>query len=111
MQKMSESTHRKQLFLKGFKIDRKKLLEYCYPTEEDPENTRYYGDIIGILPRTSYKYIGAGFEEDGEFCLIVVMEDGWDKDELQKMEMPFCEEMLVKASKSVLTEGVWLNWD
>ena len=103
---MSESTPRK--FLKGFKIDHKKLetLGY-YPTEEDPNNTRYYKRIIHLIPRTSYQYIDAGVEKDGEACLVIVMVDGWDQDELRKMEMPFCEKTLVKASKSVLTAGVW----
>jgi hypothetical protein len=105
---MSESTPRK--FLKGFKIDRKKLEGLGYhPTKEDPNNTRYYKRIVSLLPRTSYKYIGAGIEEDGDACLIVVMVDGCDKNELQKREMPVCENTLVKASKSVLTAGVWLS--
>jgi hypothetical protein len=104
--------HMSQKFLKGFKVDRGKLekLGY-YPTNEDPQNTRYYKRIIDLLPRTSYKYIGAGFEEDGDMCLVVVMADGSDKEELQKMDMPFCEKMLAQAAKSVLTSGVWPSWD
>jgi hypothetical protein len=39
------------------------------------------------------------------------MEDGSDKDELKKMEMPFCDKMLAAAAELVLTEGVWLSWD
>jgi hypothetical protein len=100
-----------QKFLKGFKIDRGKLEKRGYfPTDEDPQNTRYYKRIIGLLPRTSYKYIGAGLEED-DMCLVIVMADGWDKEELQKMNMPFCEKMLAQAAKSVLTPGVWPSWD
>jgi hypothetical protein len=107
---MSEKTP--QIFFKGFKIDRKKLekLGY-YPTPEDPNNTRYYKRVIGLIPRNSYKYIGAAIDPDEGACLVVVMADGKDKHELQKMEMPFLEEMLAKASVSVLTAGVWLSMD
>ena len=101
-----------QKYLKGFKIDRGKLekLGY-YPTNEDPQNTRYYKRIIDLLPRTSYNYIGAGVEEDADMCLVVVMADGLDKEALQRMNMPFCEKMLAQATKSVLTPGVWPSWD
>ncbi|KAM6502770.1 hypothetical protein JOM56_002747 [Amanita muscaria] len=102
-----------QKFLKGFKIDRAKLEEKFgyHPTTEDPQNMRYDKRIIGLLPRTSYKYIGAGLEEDDDVCLVVVMADGRDKEELEKMDMPFCEKMLAQAAKSVLTPGVWPSWD
>lgn len=101
-----------QKFLKGFKIDRGKLQKLGYhPTVEDPQNTRYYKRVIDLIPRTSYKYIGAGLEEDGEVCLIVVMADGSDMEDLQKMDMPFCEKMLAQAAKSVLTAGVWPSWN
>lgn len=101
-----------QKYLKGFKIDHGKLEKLGYhPTNEDPHNTRYYKRIIDLLPRTSYKYIGAGLEEDGDMCLIVVMADGLDEEALQRMNMPFCEKMLAQATKSVLTSGVWPSWD
>ncbi|KAF8351480.1 hypothetical protein F5887DRAFT_937727, partial [Amanita rubescens] len=67
--------------------------------------------IIDFIPRTSYKYIGAGIEDDDNVCLVIVMADGWDKEELEKMDMPFCEKTLAQATKSVLTPGVWLSWD
>ena len=107
---MSEQPRRK-LFLKGFKVDCRKIKRYSLPTKEDPTNTRYYRLIISLIPRTAYKYIGAGFEEDGDMCLVVVMEDGWDKEELQKMDMPFYEGMLAQAAERVLTPGVWLSSD
>ena len=44
-------------------------------------------------------------------CLVVVMADGWDKEELEKMDMPFCEKMLAQAAESVMTPGVWPSWD
>lgn len=34
-----------------------------------------------------------------------------NKEELEKMEMPFCKKMLASAAESVLAPGVWENWD
>jgi hypothetical protein len=106
MQNMSRN------FLKGFKIDHGKLEKLGYhPTNEDPHYTRYFKWIIDLLPWRSYEYISAGLEEDGDMCLVVVMVDGEDKEELQKMNMPFCEKRLTQAVESVLTPGVWLSWN
>jgi len=35
---------------------------------------------------------GAGIEENRDICLVVVMEDGWDKEKLQINDMPFAME-------------------
>ena len=72
---------------------------------------RYYKWIIDLLPQMSYKYIRAGFEEDADMCLVVVMGDGLDKEVLQRMNMPFCEKMLAQATTSISTSGVWPSWD
>jgi hypothetical protein len=105
---MSELTCQK--YLKGFKIDRKKLEKLGFhPTKDDPHNMRYFKPIIHLIARNSYKYISTGFEDGGHKCLIIVMEE--DKDVLQKMDMPFCDESLLQASRNVLTAGVWPSWD
>jgi hypothetical protein len=44
-------------------------------------------------------------------CLVVVMEDGFEKRKLEEMEMPPCDPILAKAVDAVLTPGVWLSWD
>lgn len=87
-----------QKLLKGFKLaswavqsSRKTLVV----TTPQKKITRYYKRIIGLLPRTSYKYM--------HWCLVVVM--------VEKMDMPFCEKMLAQAANSVLTAGVWSSWD
>ena len=101
-----------QTFIKGFMVDSKKLEKIGYgPTSEDPHNTRYWRRVIDLIPRESYKYIGAGIEEDGDMCLVVVMVDGCDKEELEKMDMLVCEKRLAQAVNSILTPGVWLRWD
>jgi len=111
IQEMPEPS-RRILFLKGFKLDGVKIQRYGYhPTEEDPTNTRYYRRITSLIPRTAYKYIGAGVEENGDVCLVVVMEDGWDKEKLQNNDMPFCDGMLAQAAERVMTAGVWPSWD
>ena len=43
--------------------------------------------------------------------LIVAMVDGFEKMELEKMDMPSCEELIPDVANAVLTPGVWLCWD
>ena len=52
-----------------------KVEKLGYPTDEDPINAPYYMQVIDLIPRTSY-YIGAGIEENGDLCVVVVMADG-----------------------------------
>jgi hypothetical protein len=109
---MSEESSHRTWYIKGFKLDSAKIEQYGYPlTEEDPHNTRYYQRIISVISSTAYKYIGAGFEENGDMVLVIVMDDGWDKVELQNKEMPVCDRMLAQAAERVLTSGIWRRWD
>jgi hypothetical protein len=89
--------------IKGYKLDHDKLAKRFGRRRDDPDNTRFM-PIVRKFPRGSYKYIGVGEEQDGHLSLVVVLEDGYDKERLEEMAMPSFDQ---RGASEILTAGVW----
>ena len=88
-------------FIKGYKIDYAKLEKTYGKREDDPENTRFM-TIWKHFP-LDYKYIEAGDEPGGHIALVVVLADGYDREELEGLDLP----PLSGAYEKVFTPGIW----
>jgi hypothetical protein len=88
-------------FIKGYKVDRTKLERTYGKREDDPENTRFL-PIWKQFP-LDYEYIEAGEEPDGHIALVVVLADGYDRERLERLEMP----CLSGVYEKVFTPGIW----
>jgi len=90
-----------KVFIKGYKIDRTKLQQIYGSRPDDPENTRFLS-IWKHFP-LPYKYIENGKESDGQVALVVVLEDGCDRESLERKDMP----PLSGVYERVFTPGIW----
>jgi len=106
----SELHAQKQLFIKGFKIDREKIKKRFNTKKGDPAYARILFTITDWVPREAYLYIGVGIEQDESFSSVFVLDDGYDREALEKMSMPQCHKELLEA-REYLTAGVWPLWE
>jgi hypothetical protein len=93
-------------YIKGYKVDLKKLTERFGAPKDDPHNMIFLS-VVELFPRGAYKYVGGGFEEDGSLSLVMVLDDGDDKAKLENSPMPEFNQMGLEAT---LTAGVWKNF-
>ncbi|KAM6496991.1 hypothetical protein JOM56_007464 [Amanita muscaria] len=68
-------------FIKGYKI------KPFGNGEDDPDNTRFFR-IVKLFPRETYQYIETWEDADGKFSLVLVLDDGPDKETLEKTPIP-----------------------
>jgi hypothetical protein len=92
-----------ELFIKGYKIDFTKLEQTYGRRPDDPENTRFL-PIWKKFP-LPFKYIETGKEVDGHIALVMVLEDGYDRESLEKKEIPPLGGVYAK----VFTAGIWVR--
>ena len=52
-----------------------------------------------------YKYVDAGQEPGGNFVLVVVLADGCDREELERVDIP----PLSGPYEKVFTPGIWIR--
>ena len=64
---------RNDLYIKGYKVDREKLLNNFTPRASDPENLRML-DIWEKFP-TEFLYLAMGNEPDGRISLVIVLSE------------------------------------
>jgi len=91
-----------QVYIKGYKVDRDKLKAMYGSREDDPENTRFLA-IWEKFP-LHFKYLGNGREPDGNIALVLVLEDGYDREGLEKTVIP----SLIAPYTKVFTPGIWV---
>jgi len=96
---MSEPT----VYIKGYKVDRDKIKATYGSTENDPENIRFLA-IWKKFP-LPFKYLGNGREPDGSIALVLVLEDEYDRERLEKIEIPSLTAPYTKA----FTPGIWVS--
>ena len=75
-----------QLFIKGYKIDHDKLSKTYGNRKDDPENTRFLS-IWKKFP-LPYLYLATGKEPGGRGSLVLVMVDGYNKEEVEEKPIP-----------------------
>jgi hypothetical protein len=90
-------------FIKGYKIDYAKLEKTYGNREDDPENIRFMA-IWKEFP-LPFKYIESGQEPGGHIALVVVLADGYDREELEGFDMP----PLSATYEKVFTPGIWIR--
>ena len=73
---------RNDLYIKGYKVDREKLLNNFTPRAWNPENLRML-DIWEKFP-TEFLYLAMGNEPDGRISLVIVLAEGYDKEKLER---------------------------
>jgi len=88
-------------FIKGYKIDRVKLEQTYGRRPDDPENTRFL-PIWKKFP-LPFKYLATGEEPDGHVSLVVVLEDSYDRESLEKKDIP----PLGDVYEKVFTAEMW----
>ncbi|KAF8315782.1 uncharacterized protein EI90DRAFT_3159021 [Cantharellus anzutake] len=91
------------LFIKGYKVDLTKIRETYGTRPEDPDNSRFLA-IWEKFP-LPFKYLGNGDEPHGHVALVLVLEDGYDKADLEGKEIP----ALGAPYDSVFTPGIWVS--
>jgi len=92
-------------YIKGYKVDRVKLLENFIPTREDPENVRYMG-LWEKFP-VPFLYLASGVEPEGGISLVVVLAEGYNESEVEKKTIVEFSEPYTK----VFTMGMWVRDD
>ena len=99
---MSEPT----VYIKGYKVDRDKIKATYGTREDDPENIRFLA-IWEKFP-LPFKYLGIGWEPDESvaFALVLVLEDGYDRQALEKTVIPSLNAPYTK----VFTPGIWVRY-
>ena len=95
---------RNDLYIKGYKVDREKLLNNFTPRAWDPENLRML-DIWEKFP-TEFLYIAMGNEPDGRISLVIVLAEGYDKEKLEKVSMV---DLSREPFSKVFTPGIWVK--
>lgn len=81
-------------YVKGYKIDRKKVASMIKVDPADREVDEYIRVIVYMFPRTAYKYIASAKEpnipidqKDGHRALVIVLEMGDDENALKEMDI------------------------
>ncbi|KAF8881845.1 hypothetical protein CPB84DRAFT_1791503 [Gymnopilus junonius] len=96
------------LFLKGFRLDFDKICEVLEVDDAD----RYVRNIIYCIPREAYNRIGCGYGRNRKLILMIVMEDGYDPEELMKTPVDSSSDpTLADIAREVCTPGVWPCYD
>ncbi|KAH9044589.1 hypothetical protein EDB85DRAFT_2138116 [Lactarius pseudohatsudake] len=91
------------MFIKGYKIDRVKLEQNFDSRPDDPQNTRFL-PLWKHFPHP-FKYLATIKEENGDITLVVVLEDGHNRECLEEKEVP----LLGGSYEKVFTLGVWIT--
>ena len=102
------------LFVKGFKIDHEKIANCHLSSSSDPKVHSYIDAVVRLLNRDGYKYIGGvyGHENRDEIDMVVVLEEGFDKDELMQRDLGIVDKTIEWAKPYVLTgPDVWKLWE
>jgi hypothetical protein len=106
------------LYVKGFKIDRQKVANVVGARDSvDHLVDAAIRVIMGQLNRSAYLNLVGGYEPpspDGErhLALIIALEIGEDKDELEKKDLGEIDESIREALPHVLVgPAVWELWD
>ncbi|KIL66953.1 hypothetical protein M378DRAFT_159876 [Amanita muscaria Koide BX008] len=92
-----------KVYIKGYKVDRDKLKAMYGSREDDPENTRFLA-IWEKFP-LHFKYLGNGREPDENISLVLVLEDGYDREGLENTVIP----SLIAPYTKVFTPGIWVR--
>jgi hypothetical protein len=92
------------LFIKGYKVDHDKLRNRYGSRKDDPENARFLS-IWQKFP-LPFLYLATGEEPEGHVCLVMVLADGYDKEELEQTLIPDLSEPYT----NVFTPGIWVKY-
>lgn len=98
----------KKLYIKGYKLDPEKIRQSFSRKPGWTDQTwdiYWYQPIIDAIPRTAYKYVGCGLEPNGDFNLVLVLDDGDDEAALKSTNVEPSEPL--REALEVLTPGVW----
>jgi hypothetical protein len=108
----------KTFYIKGYKLDNKKIRNKWPREEYELEETGSYETtwhipIIEAIPESAYKYVGLGVEDNGGLNLVLVIDDGYDMSKLEVCRWHGVKhpDTLPKQALEVLTLGIWPSWD
>ena len=106
-----------KMYVKGFKLDRDKLAKLAAHYSGDVGDIDFYIPVlIHQLNRDSYKYVGCAYEHepdprDGQrrLTLVIVLEQGTDKEELERMELKYPTDASIELALPHVLQGpdVW----
>lgn len=96
----------KVFYIKGYKVDRDKLLNNFPTRPDDPQNLRMMW-LWEKFP-TEFLYLGSGKEPGGNISLVVVLAGGYDKEKLEQEPMV---DLSHEPYSKVFTPGIWVKDD
>ena len=106
-----------KMYVKDFKLDRDKLAKSATRySGDDGDVDSYIPVLIHQLNRDSYKYVGCAYEDEpdprgGQRCptLVIVLEQGTDKEELERMELKYPTDASIEWALPHVLQGpdVW----
>ena len=94
-----------EFYIKGYKVDREKLLNNFTPLPDDLQNVRYM--CLWQKFPTEFLYLASGKEPEGRISLVVVLADGYDKEKLEQVPIVDLREPYTK----IFTPGIWAKYD
>ena len=108
-------------YVKGFKLDREKIaMSMGLESSNDPEVDAYICVIVNNFNCEGYKFIGAVHKctppgqqthQSPHLMLAIILEMGFDKEELKKTELKSIDKSIASAQPHVLDGlGVWELW-
>ena len=107
-------------FVKGFKLDRSKIAALAeVESSSNPEVDAYIPIIVHQLNHDGYKYITAGWEhdvpcdaKDGRLVLIIILDIGYDEEELRQKDLGDIDWSIEWARPHVLVgPDVWESYE
>ena len=90
---------RPELFIKGYKIEHAKLEQNHGRRQDDSDNMKSPPKFP--LP---FKYLGLGRDLDGHLSLVLVIEDAFDRESLERIEIP----PIGPDYEGFFTQGIWV---
>lgn len=98
------------LFLKGYRLDMSKISK-TLPLEPNKRPDDWVIPIVETIPRDAYKCIQNGYESDNSINVMIVIEDGADKQELMKSPVASSDKTLAAIGHAICTPGIWPSSD
>jgi hypothetical protein len=104
-------------YIKGFKLDEKKIRDHFARDSKDSDSDpdpdlefKWFDFIINCIPRDAYIRIEGGMEPDDSIACVLVLDQGNDREALEKDAVKTDNEVLAQIAKDVLTAGVWTSF-
>jgi hypothetical protein len=98
------------IFLNGYRLDMSKISKIL-SLDQNKRPDDWVIPIVNTIPRDAYKYIQNGYKSDNSLNVMIVIEDGADKQELMKTPVASSDKTLADIGRAICTPGIWPSFD